>query len=332
MPRAAKVQQRQAFTLIELLVVIAVVAILVALLLPAVQQAREAARGVTCKNNLKQIALALHNYHDTYGMLPKCHYRRTNVSAALDSGHGPFVSLLPQLEQGPLYDQWDHGSSYYQAGNAVPANMVVPSFHCPSDFRAITPGMNYAVCTGSSTHQWDPVNNQPSNGAFTRDVEQRFRDLTDGTSNVVLISEQLTGDGVTKADFRSVDGTVYDTAFLRRDWPTIDELKAAAVVSTVPTSSGAANCGRQWASPSPASTSFTTAAPPNWERPNLFMNADMVSRCADRNGVAAARSRHRGGVQVGLADGSLRFISNSIDLTTWQRLGGRSDGNAVGEF
>ncbi|MCB1129315.1 MAG: DUF1559 domain-containing protein, partial [Verrucomicrobiae bacterium] len=120
---------RRGFTLIELLVVIAIIAILIALLLPAVQQAREAARRTECKNKLKQLGLALHNYHDTFRAFPAAFYRGTTTSP----GWGWGTMILPYIDQAPLYNQWVMTVSYDNGQNQTARRTKLAAYKCPSD-------------------------------------------------------------------------------------------------------------------------------------------------------------------------------------------------------
>ena len=222
------------FTLIELLVVIAIIAILIALLLPAVQQAREAARRTQCKNHLKQIGLALHNYHDTFNMFPIGHqHRATNVSAGANGGGGPgwawSAYLLPYIDGAPLYNQFDFSTSIVDVipwnaggGGAGPVRnkplmaSLQPWALCPSsvapntsntgaaadpfriDVHAVT---SYKASAGSFDNNPNGVpsqNQQQRNGMFYRDSRIKIRDITDGTSSTVAIGEvnwNLAGNG-----------------------------------------------------------------------------------------------------------------------------------------
>src|SRR5579872_536707 len=138
--------RRRGFTLIELLVVIAIIAVLVSLLLPAVQQAREAARRSQCKNNLKQFGLAMHNYLSSYSVFPLCGSSTVNSMSV-------HTFLLPSLDQGPLYNQINFNVIWSDPSNAVPLAAVVPMFLCPSDSPDAIPagwaGTNYRASQGS---------------------------------------------------------------------------------------------------------------------------------------------------------------------------------------
>ena len=149
--KVASMRNRRAFTLIELLVVIAIIAVLVALLLPAVQQAREAARRMDCGSRLKQIGLAWHNYHDAHRRFPNSTYTTAGSSTPRDwKGFGPHALLLPFVEQGPLYQTLDFNNWALDGGSNDARGLTrVPVFLCPSDGLANPdPGVNYAFCLG----------------------------------------------------------------------------------------------------------------------------------------------------------------------------------------
>jgi len=322
---------RRGFTLIELLVVIAIIAVLVALLLPAVQQAREAARRSSCKNNLKQLGLALHNYHDTYTKFPQGQFQIEGANGW--EGNGIMVPLLPYLDQAPLYNQWNFNVTYLSGSNVTPSRTKIAAFRCPSDrdYPGAEAGVNYAGCGGASINIWSA----DSNGVFPRLVSASMASVQDGTSNVIAFSEMLTGDnsqaGVSDSDIVQ-NGSA--PAFANQNFPTAAEILTAEVACNALSTTGAASLsqnGRHWSSPHPSQARFNTSAPPNWKgRSCAFGGA--FGQAADRNGIYAARSRHTGGVHVTLVDGSVRFVSENIDLLTWQRLGAKDDGNPVGEF
>jgi prepilin-type N-terminal cleavage/methylation domain-containing protein/prepilin-type processing-associated H-X9-DG protein len=209
--------RRNGFTLIELLVVIAIIAVLVSLLLPAVQQAREAARIAQCKNNLKQIGLALHNYHDIHNVLPPAYLYLpgggglqgppdpTNGDAGPGWAWG--MMILPQLEQSPLYESFNVNIPCWDPTNAAPARAIVPSYICPSspnpsdaynvidgngNTRAFFSRSNYVVSAGNFGVWDDPSPNlvNIANGVFYRNSRTRFRDISDGLSNTVFAGEK----------------------------------------------------------------------------------------------------------------------------------------------
>ncbi|QDT65746.1 DUF1559 domain-containing protein [Calycomorphotria hydatis] len=348
-------KKRSGFTLIELLVVIAIIAILIALLLPAVQQAREAARRSQCKNNLKQIALALHNYHDNYNMFPQAQYQCFSPQCdhmgnhATWRGFGWMVMILPYIEQKNIYDKWNFDTDFF--GGTTNNNLnkiVIKTFHCPSDllYPDEYPGNNYVGCAGSTANLWPslapkaatPILVAETNGVFQRGAKTRIRDITDGTSNTILLSEILKGDNdqfsVNDSDIVAISGSP-NTHFADPDFPTAAELNTngASCDAIDPTSWGSySRCGRTWASPYPYGSIFNASAPPNWRHRTCVHSGPNFGLCADRSGVYPPRSRHVGGVQVSLADGSVQFVSENIDLSTWQHMGSRNDGEVIESF
>ena len=188
--------KRLGFTLIELLVVIAIIAVLIALLLPAVQQAREAARRTQCSNNLKQIGLALHNYHDTFNKFP---LSSVNTGLSLSSA---FAAILPYLDQTNNYNLYNFSKGNSDASNLPSVSQRIPSYLCPSavirrdvpivgcDANNRAPG-TYAVSTGSSDPYGTQASGDPNNGAIVNagTGSTSFRDLMDGSSSTLLGGE-----------------------------------------------------------------------------------------------------------------------------------------------
>jgi prepilin-type N-terminal cleavage/methylation domain-containing protein/prepilin-type processing-associated H-X9-DG protein len=340
--------RKAAFTLVELLVVIAIIGVLVALLLPAVQAARESARRMTCTNHIKQVALALANYESTYGRLPRMQYR--NATSAHWGGSGALLKVLPFLEQSAVDRNFNidlnFDASANDSENASRARIKV--FRCPSDnpFRGAHAGNNFAVCAGSTVNIWGGKSNFDAdfssfaNGMFTRGKEIRLSEVTDGLSNTAMLSELLIGDNnvghVSDADIvRHSSAGAAMSLFADVEFPTPAELQSVgATCDAMDTAEMPANsqCARQWAAPHPASTVFNTAAPPNFKHRTCAFVAAGYSRCVDSGGIYPARSRHPGGVNAGLGDGSVRFVSGNIDILVWQRVGARGDGNANGSF
>jgi prepilin-type N-terminal cleavage/methylation domain-containing protein len=342
-------RKRAAFTLVELLVVIAIIGILVAMLLPAVQAAREAARRSSCSNNQKQLALAMHNYHDVYKMFPA--FANRNGQNDYWRGYSAFAQALPFLEQTTVYDQMAGNSNrFFMHWNdngtlAATRRTRIEAFLCPSDvgFPASGatgdnngPGCNYGVNFGS-TLQWDDRNRQngmfrghnenigPNN--FVR-VEINMAEVVDGTTNTLMLSEHLTGDinDGTLMTGKSSEPRI-GAAFSGADpFPTQAELDAFGAACQGTTTHNSEN-GGQWIAPEPTQTALNTVAPPNWRYPNCQTSSSGYA--SDRDGVYTARSRHPGGVLAALGDGSVRFISETINLQMYQWLGARNDNNPV---
>lgn len=326
------------FTLIELLVVIAIIAVLVALLLPAVQQAREAARRSQCKNNLKQLGLALHNYHETHNLFPPGYVDGRGSSATIPAftAHWTWTAfLLPFVDQAPLY-------SLINVGNITPNQAVADSnrrtsmqvplqmFRCPSDpgpaqtsnrrvrsnpateSQVEIPITNYLASNDVTRlrqlRSKNPVNGSTTVGgdgalgAFWRDSNLRFRDITDGSSNTILIGERSYYLGT----FEMWAGVLHATVGNSTTGPN----ETASDIGLV----SAFSCIRHPINPGPAAGA---------ERPLCYS------------------SQHTGGAHFLLADGAVRFISENISThtnvsadvgSTLARLIAIQDGQVIGEF
>ncbi len=289
-----KTKPRAAFTLVELLVVIAIIGVLVGLLLPAVQAAREAARRMQCSNNLKQLGLAMHNYHDTFGSLPPGWI--DDASNQNRMGWGTFV--LPYMEQSNLHDSMKTAGAYdvpwytipdmTTASAALPvpyAKTILDGFICPSDPSG---GLNLDLheygksnYTGiGGAHYISPT----ANGTFYNNSYIAFRDMRDGLSNLVMIGERST----IKQPSRS---------FIKK--------------------------GTLW-------IGGTTSG--EYYHNNAIVSASEYYSINGTAGNFNLTSAHPGGVQFLLGDGSARFISETINLTTYRDLGSIADGNVLGEF
>ena len=288
---------RRAFTLIELLVVIAIIAILIALLLPAVQQAREAARRSHCSNNLKQIGLAIHNYHDTFGQFPL-----SAVDPSL-SRSGAFASILPFIDQSNVYQIYD-----FNLGNSDPANLKavsqrIATYLCPSaPFRRAVPMSGcdandrapgtYAVSTGSDDPYGTIVSGTPNNGAIVNcgSGKTAMRDLSDGATQTFLAGESAWNF----ADYTFTSGPC----------------------------NGQVRWGfTYWSSPYPLATAFTTKG-----------SFNPKSRAGDSTRLSNFRSEHVGAVNMLLCDGSVRFFSENVDHTLLNSLATRAGGEVVGAY
>jgi prepilin-type N-terminal cleavage/methylation domain-containing protein len=325
------------FTLIELLVVIAIIAILIALLLPAVQQAREAARRSQCKNNLKQLGIALHNYHDSFSLFPMGHTRSNDGAGGVTGwrGYSAHAMILPYIDQGPLYNQINFNQHFDHGDNTPERRTRLAAFLCPSDSpfpaSADRGNNNYAGSMGPSLGQYvSPIGLR--NGFFNFDVVVRMGDVRDGTSNTICMAEQLVGDnnnaGYTAGDV--VRGIAWTGSVNTK--PTQADLNSygAACSTTTALANHHSHNGREWSSGMPAQTLINTAAPPN----HKFPNCQPCTGCGwmDSQGIFPARSRHTGGVHALMGDGAVRFVSDNVDLVTWQNLGSINGNETIGEF
>lgn len=324
-------RRRAAFTLLELLVVIAIIGIMVALLLPAVQAAREAARRAQCLNHLKQLALAMHNYHGTHGALPM-------IGPTSNYAYSPQSMALPYLEQANLYDRLDFrqplmiGSGPSATLNPIyhdVAGLRLPFLLCPSDggvpelsqtlgdTTVTWMGANYMVNSGTGVDR-NYYLSQPADGLFWQGSQVRLADIRDGTSNTVLASETLLGSR-------------------------IDSITLLDPLRQMRSASGGGPPGGQTADQIHAATptKFSGQRAHSWllarsynSTVNAYYLPNIATADAQFHGDAllSARSHHPGGVNTCLADGSVRFVQNQIDLELWRRLFARADGKVVSHF
>lgn len=332
-----------AFTLVELLVVIAIIGILVSLLLPAVQAAREAARRMQCQNHLKQIGLAMHNYESTNGRFPPtatiAMVGAVNTNASW-SIHG---RILPYLEQGNVYNQVDLSVAW--DNQAAISGLKIPIYSCPSDpgsdkHRDVSPKLAsplYPTTYGFNFGTWmvyHPVSGQIGDGAFGPNSRIGFRDFLDGNSNTLMAAE------------------VKAQQYYGRNEPPIggDAMPLAtpeAVAAKVPTSFAwcRPNGHTEWPDGRVHHEGFTTTSGPNGvvriaaasDQCPAGADIDYTSQQEGTSGTVAtyavitSRSYHPGVVNVTLMDGSVRSISEYVDLNVWRALGTRAGGEVASD-
>ncbi len=332
-------RKRLGFTLIELLVVIAIIAILIALLLPAVQQAREAARRTQCKNNLKQIGLALHNYHETFDTLPY-----GGRPSPQNWGSSFFLCLLPYIDQAPAYNRvnlntWPGWATNFPTYNGL----VVPGYICPSsplpkfrerdnvtllvpsyvgisgvsvgaapadaDSDGILDGTSITIAGRTGLDTVRASYQQRGNGALYSISSIKLNNIKDGTSNTMVVGEQSDW-GANRTDIRS-----------GWDW--------GAWMGTAQIPNG----GGGYALTDPRIANLTTLHP-NWKigaKPARGSHA-YVGGGGEGCGNYPLQSAHVGGVQILLADGSVHFMSENIDMGIAFNLADRGDGQVLGEW
>ncbi|WP_020474325.1 DUF1559 domain-containing protein [Zavarzinella formosa] len=306
--------KRRAFTLIELLVVIAIIAILIGLLLPAVQKIREAANRMKCSNNLKQLGLALHNYHDANGSLPAAlpmgYFSSTwysDVGGRDNDRSGWVAPILPYIEQNAMGAQvqaWLTTLPGVTCG-APFSTIKIPGLICPSDpnggkISSLGQGFHssYVTCHGNqyATETADP-RGLNRNGMFYGISQVTLGTVTDGLSNTAMVSELLQSPDTTTHDIRG------------RVWNAIH-----------------------------AGITFSTIYPPNstvGDNPETYCNPLPMAPCGAQSTLSAfslARSMHTGGVNVCLGDGSVRFVRNTITPATWLALGSRNGGETTSDY
>jgi len=317
-------RRSRGFTLIELLVAIAIIAILIALLLPAVQQAREAARRVQCRNHLKQFGLALHNYHDNHQVFPPG-LTQTNIAGRFQ-GVTFFVPLLPYLDQAPAYARWNFQQLANNAvGPSAPSAQAVPVFRCPTEpvdtqvvtlSGAATFDGDYAVTSYAGNHGTRSYHPNScvadgiffSTGAASRpQALQRpvgLRDVVDGTSSTLMIGEKYHVD----ANFDGIPSFRRSNLLLRQWclWGWLGNFEGLGHVTA------------------------SAQMPLNYRTPAAAVGASTFAFTDAQ--LNAWGSGHIGGVHFLLADGSVRFLGDSLSMSTLSALSTRSGGEVAGEF
>lgn len=347
--------RKSGFTLIELLVVIAIIGVLMSLLLPAVQAAREAARRIRCVNNLKQIGVALHHYHDALGVFPFGMGARLKYNVFMH--HLTHTQLLPYLEQASLYDsinfnfptasgQNNFGPPWARAAfyvHATAFSTKVTTFLCPSDpadfppvyYDAIVPeivypGNNYLGNSGVNPRGW--WNPQVADGLFFPEQCMRMSDIADGASNTAAFSEHLQGDRdqsryTPHADylymqqFSSALIEQRNQSEIMRFARACQDLKEAESTST-PLS----NILDTWFQGNIGQGVYNHLLPPNH---NSCESLELGISVLQAVVASTASSNHPGGVNVLMADGSVRFAKDGISPTTWRALGTRAGGEVI---
>jgi prepilin-type N-terminal cleavage/methylation domain-containing protein/prepilin-type processing-associated H-X9-DG protein len=297
-----KARKHRGFTLIELLVVIAIIAILIALLLPAVQQAREAARRTECKNNLKQIGIALHNYHETFNCFPPGWIAGT--ATGTPNGFGWSIHILPFIEQVNLYNALNFLQSYSTADTNL--STLIPAFRCASDTGTATINgvarsnyagvimYTYTTTAGTLVTNGGAVTATHGGGSFGNLSKRNFRDYRDGTANTIMVGERM-GTGIINGITRGTEAIV------------------AGVLNPV-TATGDLNVV--------GSPMYYAGA-----APGVVINPN-----GNTNNYGAFSSRHSGGAQFLLGDGSVRLVSDNVNASTFQAVGTTAGGEITGDF
>lgn len=332
--------RRQGFTLIELLVVIAIIAILIALLLPAVQQAREAARRTQCKNNMKQIGLAIHNYQDAHRVLPLGSGPAAGAQSNYGLGNWKY-RILPFIDQATMFSTpanvtWRVNAATPNANTYLWESYRVPAFHCPSSPQKWTRTSSQCPsggCLESETHDYvgimgahpdpagrgyptvrTPLTNYGyiySSGMIVGGESKSFRDCTDGTSNTIMVGEQ-------SGNSRSQVKTDYMSGWSGGH----NSVESVARINANRTSGDNCNSSCNW----PLRTGMTVIN----GSPNPIGSVSYGTQSTHAH--VPLKSYHVGGVHIVMGDGAVRFLGDNTDAEICRRLAVRDDGFVIGEY
>ncbi|HEY4258985.1 MAG TPA: DUF1559 domain-containing protein [Schlesneria sp.] len=343
-------RRRSGFTLIELLVVIAIIAVLIALLLPAVQQAREAARRTQCKNNLKQIGLAVHNYLSTHSVFPPSFC----IGPTTGGTWSVTARILPFLDQANAFTLADLTKGYSEVPNSTNGitSQVLPFNRCPSEINGMTSATsptstgfyppNYAYNMGTwkvwTPNPASPLNGgTPGDGAFAPNSNFTTAAFTDGTSNTLCTSE-----------VKCYTNNIGNDAAATDAYPTLASIAGNSGGKFTLGAPGLTGGHREWTDGKIHETGFTTTFTPNARvqivgTGGTLVLGDYIS-CKERGSSApcntgaptyaavTTRSFHIGSVNSLMMDGSTRSFSENIDINVWRGLGSRAGGEVIGEF
>jgi prepilin-type N-terminal cleavage/methylation domain-containing protein/prepilin-type processing-associated H-X9-DG protein len=338
---------RPGFTLIELLVVIAIIGVLIALLLPAVQAAREAARRAQCVNNLKQIGLALHNYLSSVGVFPPGRFN-THV-AGRGNCWGTYSQLLPQLEQGAIYNSFNFSLApdtdpVLSAPNTTGFTTFVTALLCPSDS---TPVLIVVSGTPFATHNYNvnvgsgysvvpfpaaPLADVP-NGMFFENEAMRDADITDGMSGTVAVSETIRSTATDTFATNPLGVFVITGNNSSSGPPITSDADYVSMCLTTSPPGFQATLGVRWHYGAPGHSMYSHRRTPNDKRVDCrgglphSTRSDPLWSWLSLN--IAARSKHPGGVNSLFVDGHVQFIKNTVSVGVWQALGSRNGGEVV---
>jgi prepilin-type N-terminal cleavage/methylation domain-containing protein/prepilin-type processing-associated H-X9-DG protein len=339
-----RVGRRRGFTLIELMVVVAIIALLIGLLLPAVQAAREAARRVQCINNMKQLGLAITNYEASLGGLPPSAIVVRNPDGSLwTADWGPFARILNYVDQAARYNAFNLSVAYGDQANLTVTAQVIDLYLCPSEPRrepfldvnfGLTGGVNYGFSIGDWYVWLGPGGGPPTRSAIGVNLSRTWAAFTDGTSHTLLMAE-----------VKNYQPYVRDCGPLSKINDPKDIPPPSADPLTVAPEYLAAGCSfflnahSQWPEVTVHHIGFTTAWPPNKKTPGgpggAYADVDLDSTRERIGGptcaAVTARSYHPGGVNSLFGDGSARFIKQSANGLVWRALGTIAGGEVVSE-
>jgi prepilin-type N-terminal cleavage/methylation domain-containing protein/prepilin-type processing-associated H-X9-DG protein len=335
--------RRRGFTLIELLVVIAIIGVLISLLLPAVQQAREAARRIQCGNNLKRLGLALHNYETALGALPmSMSLRGAGNSVAYDTGWSAQARILPYMEGNPLFNTANLSVFKEDPPNVTVISLNVAGFTCPSEVRTevsthdygLSGVINYGFCQGD-WFAWGGFNGPQNRQAFGPNRSRRLAEFRDGLSQTLLAAEVKTYQSASNCRFSTLPSVNNPLAIPAPD----------ADPFTVAPEYDNGGCVTQnqnefhteWSDGHTHASGFTTAWPPNevilgkvtYPGMDLDLNGMNEENGGPTFAAITSRSYHPGGVNVLMGDGTVRFVKSTVAGATWRALGTVAGGEVI---
>jgi prepilin-type N-terminal cleavage/methylation domain-containing protein/prepilin-type processing-associated H-X9-DG protein len=330
---------RRGFTLIELLVVIAIIAVLIGLLLPAVQSAREAARRMQCTNNLKQIGLALHNYENSNGAWPPCYLEvfatTTSTKSYYKSEWSVIARISPFLELGTAYNAINFDQTYDDPQNTTVSSITIPALLCPSDPLSgpMDDGhgrnegtMSYGNLEGDWYVWW--LAGPQNRSAFSPNFSRRLAQFTDGLSNTMVFAE-------TQIDHHQLRKCNSNAGMTPFTFP--DPSQSVALIQSMapPACSESAQAHQKWGNGKVFFNGVTTALTPNTKvllpgDPNSY---DLVTHDENQGGATfaalTADSYHPGGVNCLMGDGSVRYVKDAVNGQAWRALGTIAGGEVI---
>jgi|SRR5271157_830963 len=337
--------RQRGFTLIELLVVIAIIAVLIGLLLPAVQAAREAARRMQCINNLKQLGLGVHNYESSFGSFPpQLLLTGTGTNVTWESIWSPAARIMPYLEQANSFNLINYAFPHDDASNSTAETLTLAVLICPSevnttpvidDANAVEGPSNYGWCAGD-WYVWGGFGSMPSRSAFTTNYVRRLSAFTDGLSQTILAAEvknyqprfkACNASGLFPGPLSNPNNTPDPSTF-----PSL----LRPYISTCATDYG----HTKWYHGMAGYGAFTTALPPNTQflagptdLSPAILDYDLSTQDENSGGqtyaMTTSRSYHPGGVNILFGDGSARFVKSTINGLIWRSLGSIAGGEVV---
>jgi prepilin-type N-terminal cleavage/methylation domain-containing protein/prepilin-type processing-associated H-X9-DG protein len=330
------------FTLIELLVVIAIIGLLLALLLPAVQAAREASRRVQCSNNMRQLGLAVHQYVDSTGVLPPSMVLAgSGTTVAWSNGWSIHMRILPAIGQGPSFDALNFSVAYQQHENTTVTGQVIATFLCPSEANQQPTSHQTFGNVGVNNYGWNMgdwfvwgrfAGPSPNRAAFGPNQSLPWSAFRDGLSQTLLMAEVK----AYQPYLRDCGGLSQINNPSNVPGPDANPMQVAPEY-------GGGNCTlkpdghAEWVDGGVHHTGFTTAwrpnkrtpGGPNGSIPDLDINGQREKQGGPTFAAITARSYHPGGVNVLFGDGSVRFVKSSVNGTTWRALGTVAGGEVV---